>query len=222
MMGERNNWRFSWAIGIGIFLAACNAALAQLTFDETNVKFSPKPEDRNALGEFAFKNTGTKTVTITKLKTDCGCTTASLAKKTYVPGESGRIVTIFDFGSRIGPYRKSVVVETDEPGSKPILLAMAGHIPEILDPQPYRVVWKVGEAPEVKTVRLPSDYGANPVEVYSTNKNFDVELKEEGGTPVLEVRPQDTRQQVRAFIQVRTDFPGDTPRWVAVPVQILE
>lgn len=51
-------------------------------------------ETRNAV--LAFTNTGNSTLNILDVTTTCGCTAASLAKRSYAPGESGTIEVAFD------------------------------------------------------------------------------------------------------------------------------
>jgi len=66
------------------------------------VKPGVRPSDAAVEAGFAFRNAGDAPVTITGVRTSCGCTAAALEQKTYAPGESGRIDVRFGFGARTG------------------------------------------------------------------------------------------------------------------------
>ncbi len=63
-------------------------------------------EQTEVKADFAFKNTGDHSVTITGAQPSCGCTTAGLGKKTYAPGESGEIDAVFHPAERTGLQEK--------------------------------------------------------------------------------------------------------------------
>ena len=49
---------------------------------------------------YVFTNSSGHAITISEIKTSCGCTTAELEKRIYQTGESGTINVVFDIGSR--------------------------------------------------------------------------------------------------------------------------
>ena len=59
---------------------------------------------------FEFTNTGTTTFEIRSLEVSCGCTTPHSNKKTYAPGESGKITVNFDPKGIVGKVNKWVQV----------------------------------------------------------------------------------------------------------------
>ena len=61
---------------------------------------SASAEATDVHAAYAFTNASDHAVTISEIKTSCGCTTAELEKRTYKTGESGTIDVIFDIGSR--------------------------------------------------------------------------------------------------------------------------
>jgi hypothetical protein len=105
------------------------AGLAQLTFETEDLFMEAGLGDTGITGVFSFTNTGDSTVTVTQVRSSCGCTVPELEKLTYAPGESGEIKAVFSFGSRQGDQRKTVTVETDHPSQARVLLALRTSIP---------------------------------------------------------------------------------------------
>lgn len=130
-----------------------------LVFPHFSLSFRPRFADAQVEAIYAFTNTGQAPVTILGTSTSCGCTTASLSKAVFQPGESGQITATFVFGDRYGPQRKIVHVATDVPNQRSIDLTLLVELPSgpLLDP-PIRY-WKVGEALTAKpvTVTVPAD-----------------------------------------------------------------
>ena len=93
-------------------------------------------------------------VTITKVTSFCGCTTVALEKKTYRPGESGRIRATFEVGHRSGKQTKRIVVRTDAAGAPATTLTLRADIPELLRLSRRFVFWKADEPREAKTIEL--------------------------------------------------------------------
>ena len=96
----------------------------RLEFVETKHDFGRIHDDRPVDWRFPFVNKASVPVTITDVSTTCGCTTTSLAKKTYEPGESGEIVATFNPLNRQGLEKKTIAVKTDDPEAKPINLEL--------------------------------------------------------------------------------------------------
>src|SRR4051812_24861549 len=97
-----------------LLLACAATAHAEISWDRPEQKFERSPDDKAVEARYTFRNSGTTPVTIKSLRSSCGCTTARLEKKTYAAGETGEVVLRFTFGDRIGLYRKTVTVNTDE------------------------------------------------------------------------------------------------------------
>ena len=89
-------------------------AMAQIEWAKRSVELRPKPDEAQVVATFPFTNAGTEPVTITSLRTSCDCTTASLAKHTYAPGEGGSITATFTVGGRTGPQTKTILVQTTD------------------------------------------------------------------------------------------------------------
>lgn len=211
-------------------------AMAGLDWEEQRISHTAPITDDHAEMSFAFTNTGQQPVTITSIRTSCGCTTATLDKKTYAPGESGEIVAIFAFGDRIGKQRKRVTVKTIEAGEDGKLieeetaLELRVTIPEAVKIRPRLVYWRQGEDLTAKTVRITIDHD-QPIRVTEASADggsvlVELRIIEEGKayeltlTPILIENPSHhdvntpSTQPVesRSVITIKTDFPEAAPR----------
>lgn len=192
------------------------SGLAQLKWESPVQQFQRTPQDEGIEAFYTFRNVGKVPVTITGLRTSCGCTTPHLEKKTYAPGESGQVAARFVFGNRKGPQRKTIEVRTDEAGAEPVVLDLRVLIHDPLTIEPALVYWKRGEPGEAKTVQLTAEAG-QPVRiksVLSSNPRLPAKLVtvKAGESYVVSVTPTDTAQKETGEIFVLTDFPADAPR----------
>ncbi len=160
---------FRWLAVLGI-LVLQSSTLAALEWESQRISQTASVVDEKAEFEFNFTNTGTTSVTITSTRGSCGCTTARLDKKTFEPGESGKIKATFVFGDRAGKQLKRITVHTKEDGAegKPIVKSTALEIrvtiPQPVIFKPRLVYWRPGEILAPKKVQVLIDY-ENPVEV---------------------------------------------------------
>jgi hypothetical protein len=192
-------------------------------WENPSQEFQRRPEDLELAVDFAFKNTGTQPVTIEKIHSSCGCTTASLAKKTYSPGESGTVTAKFVFGGRRGAQAKSVTVVTDD--KKTTQLSFKCQITdEPVSLFPSFVHWRVGDPAEAKQVEvaLVKDPIVRITSVASTNPRISASLTPAGddGNQSIAIRPADTAKTESAQIFVQTDFPSDGPKAYTIHVRI--
>jgi len=197
-------------------LVAAAPACAGLRWEKTTQSFDRSPGDPAVEASYAFKNVGSKPVTITKLRTSCGCTAAQLDQRTYAPGESGAITARFSLGDRRGLQGVSVTVTTDDRTTEPTVLSLRVNIADPLLVEPTLVWWRVGAAADAKVVQLTAS-PTRPVRiksVTSTNPRLAVKLDTAapGARYTLTVQPQDTASKEVAEIRVQTDFPPDAPR----------
>ena len=172
------------------------------------------PVDKAVTVHFTFKHTGNGPVTIKKVTTSCGCTSAKLTKATYAPGETGEIEVKFTFGFRKGAQRKIIsVLSADKQEWR---LDLRCWIHEPLTVSPALVYWKSGGETESKTVKLTAARGQpiNVKSVKSTNPKFRTSLAEvkAGQEYALTVTPADTAEAASAELVIETDTPETTPR----------
>lgn len=198
-----------------LFLAAATLAHADLVWEKPVQEFHRVPDDGHIDATFAFKNTGPNPITIKRVVTSCGCTSAKLTKNTFAPGEGGSVEVKFTFGARRGPQRKMISVIGDDKTEWKLDLRCFIHEP--LTIAPALVWWKVGEATAAKTVKLTVPDDGKKVEIKSvTSSNprlsATVETVKAGQEYVVSVTPKDTTAKESAELTVATNFPPDAPR----------
>ena len=196
---------------------------AELAWEKPVQNYHRLPSDGHIETKFAFRNRGKSPVTVRKVRTSCGCTSAKLAKNTFDPGEQGEITVRFNFGDRIGPHRKIITVITDDK-PEPTDLSLQVWIHEPLTIAPALVFWKTGAPSDARSVQLTAEPGS-PVRVKSvTSSNPRLTAKLEtikpGGQYVVSITPADTSKKESAEITVETDFPADEPRSYTIHARI--
>jgi hypothetical protein len=206
----------------GIFLATNLSSRADLVWENPAQEFYRSPSDGAVDARFAFKNTGPTAVTIKRITSSCGCTTARLEKRIYEPGESGEITARFTFGNRKGLQRKIITVGLSD-GTE-TKLALNVSILEPLTVTPTLLFWRVGESPAPKMARMTAAKGT-PVNIRSVSSSnprvrVQLEVKAEAGDYSLIVSPSDTGEKLAATVMVETDYPVDAPKSYPVYVRI--
>ena len=210
-------------LSICCFALAAAPLRAELVWEKSAQTFHRAPGDGHLETKYVFRNGGKTPVTIRKVRTSCGCTSAKLAKNTFDPGEQGEITVKFTFGDRTGPHRKIIVVDTDEkPDSAQLSLLVWIHEP--LTIAPALVFWKTGEAAAAKTVQLTAEGGTQVrvKSVASSNPRLAAKLEtiKAGSEYAVSVTPADTSAKESAEITVETDFPADQPRSYTIHARI--
>jgi Protein of unknown function (DUF1573) len=178
--------------------------------------FNAKPADKGVTAHYKFSNAGSEPITIDTVKTSCGCTTAALSKKEYQPGESGEIEAKFQFGGRVGPQEKAIIVTTVGAPNHASVLRLLVNIEDPVSVQPQFVMWKVGDQPSTKIirVRVTDDQPGKVVSITSDNPAIGMELKETKPGKEFEIAltPKDISQPTGATILIKTDFPAENPQ----------
>lgn len=167
---------------------------------------------------FPFTNKGEKSVSITDISTSCGCTAAELTRRTYAPGESGKINVTVRYTGDVPWVDSEVQVATDEPATRPRTLSIKVSVPtpsrkERIEVKPQYLSWKRGAAPtpQVATLRItdPTDT-IRPVEVKTDDPGFRLQLKSPRVDDPLVyevvVTPSDLQQPREVEIRVLTNW----------------
>ncbi|MBI5380539.1 MAG: DUF1573 domain-containing protein [Opitutae bacterium] len=175
---------------------------------------------------FAFANRGAMPVTITDIVTSCGCTLAEVEKKTYAPGESGKIEVVlkYQLENAARALWQTVTVTTDAAGDAPQKLHLHVNVPAsphpIVEPKrperieltPQFVFWTTHEKPAPKTVqvRVTRDNDLlRPVGAAVDDPSFSVELRAVGASDTrhfeLIITPKDMARPRQAFVTITTN-----------------
>lgn len=182
------------------------AAFGKLVFEEQEIVHEAGMLDERAEGVFKFTNEGDQPITITSMKSSCGCTVPQLEKKGYLPGESGEIKAIFTFGARVGTQHKRINIVTDEPAENRYSLSLVTKIPEWVVVEPRILRWKAGEEPAPQQIRI-SVMNPDVVEVElpaGELKHFEMTREEAAGpdkAQVYTVKPKSATERATEFLK---------------------
>ncbi len=122
---------------------SCNFALAQegekdanngsttkgpkIQFEETSFNFGTVAQGTAIKHVFKFKNVGTDTLKIEKVKTTCGCTAAE-SSKIIAPNAEGQISVTYNTGSAVGKTSKTVYVFSNDVEAKQRSISVHGFV----------------------------------------------------------------------------------------------
>jgi hypothetical protein len=206
-------------IAIGLLAPLLHAELA----------WSSRTLERTArLGEddvaftFHFSNPTDHTVTIQDVETSCGCTAATLARKTYAPGEKGTLEVTLDTRGLSGPVEKTLSVRTTG-NQPPAKLTLRVNVPTWLELSPRLLWWRVGDPLAAKeaviTLHSPE------VKILSASSNspgFTARLRPDpdGSRQHLALTPTATTEATQATVTVVAKLPGGVTRSYVVFAQV--
>jgi Protein of unknown function (DUF1573) len=197
-----------------LLLGSGTQIFAQLKWEQPQQKFSVKPGDKAVTAKYRFTNEGASPVTIVDVRPSCGCTTATLAKKTFASGESGEIDAKMNFAGHTGHQEKWIYVTTNPAGKEPTLLTLAVDIPPDVTIEPEFVMWRLGDPVTAKTIRVvvPDGFPAKIVAVQTDNPAIQVQLQPQAGNQwEVKVTPSGTNSLVKAVVSIRSDYPAEHP-----------
>jgi len=206
-------------------LSLVSFAKTQLQWSTPKQIFTANIDEERIVAEYVFTNSGPHSVTLKSVKTSCGCITASLDKKAFKPGESGKITAQFNIGDRVGAHTEVITVVTDEPEEPTVMLELRVEIPELLNITPRFLFWKVDENVYPKEIKLssPKEYSVQIMGVESAPELFDVELviDDISGSNLLHVIPKATSDPVNGKIFITTVIDSNTIRRFPIFLRIL-
>lgn len=104
------------------------ASSGALSFESETIDFGEAKEGDKVDVRFNFKNVSDKVITITNIRTSCGCTAPKLDKKQFAPGETDTIVATFNTTGRTDRQTSTVTVETDDPDKPRYMLRLSGIV----------------------------------------------------------------------------------------------
>ena len=180
--------------------------------NQANYRFGDKEVRRF----FEFNNIGDYPVTFNSITSSCGCTTTSLEKLTYLPGEEGEIEAIFTIGQREGLQRKKITILTDDSDFPHYELILEVNIPRIAEINTRLLFWKKDENLDPKTISIDfqPDDPIKITEIKNSNDSFNLDMKEveTGKKYIISVDPGEMRTPKNGKLLVMTDFPRDNPK----------
>lgn len=85
---------------------------------------------------FTFTNTGDAPLIINQFQSSCGCLVPYWDREPVLPGASGKVRLLYDT-RRVGPFRKSATLTTNDPERPQIVLSIRGEVlPMDTTPEP--------------------------------------------------------------------------------------
>ena len=101
---------------------------ATIKFKTTTIDFGEIDSGKTVDLKFDFENTGDTLLKIKNVIPSCGCTSSSLEKKEFKPGEKGVIPAKFNSTGYNGKVIKTINVLTDDPENADVILRITGNI----------------------------------------------------------------------------------------------
>jgi hypothetical protein len=104
------------------------SAQPRIVFRKKVFDFGKIIEGKTVSCNFSFSNQGDSALKILHIEAKCGCTVANLDKKTYNPGEKGRIDVTFHSTGRKGKIAKHIFLLTNDEENKHVMLTVTGIV----------------------------------------------------------------------------------------------
>ena len=102
-------------------------ANSQIKFKTESVDYGSIEKGSTGLRIFIFENNGDAPLIITNVKSSCGCTIPKKPEAPIPPGQKGEIQVSYDT-NRLGVFRKTITVSTNDPNSPIIALKIGGTV----------------------------------------------------------------------------------------------
>jgi hypothetical protein len=206
-----------------LLLGAASVLRAELTWEKRVVEHNAALGEEEVRLAFAFTNRTDRVVTITEVETSCGCTAASLAKKTYAPGEKGRLDVTFDAKGTAGPQHKTIYVRTDD-APESAALTLKVNVPVWLEIAPRLLWWKIGEKPSAReavvTVAEPARIKLTGVTVDGEAFTARLQPQADGRSTKILVTPTAVTATTTATVTLTAELNGGERRTYVVFAQV--
>jgi len=139
------------------YLLTCAAVFGALDFTSKENAVSVKGTSKTAEWICSFTNTGKNRITITSIKTDCGCTSAVPSTQSIGRGESGILTIKLNIASTTPPFVEHVIsVFTDD--KKENILKFSVSVVRAVAVTPKMLLWSNGDTTAKKLfVRIDRD-----------------------------------------------------------------
>jgi len=180
-----------------------------LTWEKTSLDLAMEAGVAEITAEFPFKNEGEAPVTLTELRSNCGCAQPTVKSKVVPPGGSDVVKVVYTPGDRVGPQSAQLVVRTDEKGVSPALLSLRVNIRSAVSLTPRLVRWSKAEGVVPRTIEI-KQLGEKPMRILEVKPMSDAlsaELKpgSETGTWLLTLTPKSTESPSTTKVQIHTE-----------------
>lgn len=125
-----------------------------LRWDQREQSFTPDWQASEVTASYGCTNVTDRPVSITNVRSTCGCIVSAPAKPTLAPGESSVVLVKFVFGARVGAITKQIFVTTDQPSDQLVELRLKVAIPQVVTLTPSFVHWRIGGPPTEQVINV--------------------------------------------------------------------
>lgn len=198
----------AWLIALALTLGS-GLARGELKWDRQRAQLAPGPTETVVEATFGFVNAGREPVVIEKIESSCGCTTGTLPKMAFEPGERSELTGRFDTAGRRGVQTKTVSVFI-KGAKEPVVLTLVVTIPELVKLSPEVLFWNKGEVAKPKTIVCDAMPGlpVRILKVTSSEPRLQARLETvtEGGKYTITVTPDTTLTASFALLTIEFEF----------------
>ena len=131
------------------FLPALHAA-PKLVLSPETYDFGEAPSGETVQASFTLRNEGDAPLTISYVRTSCGCTTTALEKRDLSPGEETPLIATLSLKGRSGPQEKRLTIGSNDPNRPNFQVAIHGTAIRHLILRPSTIYFF--SAPQGKTI----------------------------------------------------------------------
>ncbi|MBZ0171553.1 MAG: DUF1573 domain-containing protein, partial [Phycisphaerales bacterium] len=158
--------------------------LGEIRFESLMHDFGDIWDHEKVTHKFEFSNVGAETLTVTDVRSSCGCTVPELTKKVYAPGESGEVTVIFNPANRSDKQHKVITVTTNSKTTPTARLTITSNVTKVLEIEPPisnmgRIFKNEEKGMKIHVIGSTPDFKAWPAEVQPEDASmFHVEVVE--------------------------------------------
>ncbi|OGV62357.1 MAG: hypothetical protein A3K19_15910 [Lentisphaerae bacterium RIFOXYB12_FULL_65_16] len=197
----------------------------KLVCDEPVFEFGTRSNSMTIEHVFKIRNTGKAALLLRKVRTTCGCTVAKLARDTVEPDGEAEVHVSLSLAGRTGEQRKTIYVESNDPGTPTLQLELHGTAFAEIEVRPREGAFfgKLSRTDTVeKDVRIVASdsttFHVTGVILDSPALEYELSAIQPGKEYSLRIRVRSPRPvgELAVVARVLTDH----PRYAEVPVPI--
>ena len=98
-----------------------------ITFETKEIDYGIIKKKSDGHREFTYTNNGTEPLIILEVTTSCGCTAVKWDKSPLISGKRNAIRINYNT-SHIGPFRKTILVQSNDPDAGKTILYIKGEV----------------------------------------------------------------------------------------------
>jgi hypothetical protein len=195
-----------------------------LTCDQVVYDFGARPTGESLSHVFLLRNAGNRDLEIVDVRSGCSCTRTELNEKVIKPGRSTPLKVMVSLENLRGPVEQHIVVESNDPAQRFLLLRTKGQVESAFDVKPHAVDFgKVAQGQQLEgSVDIdatgPGSFKLLAVTCDSPLSRISQETVEEGRRyrVLVQTTGKLTSGLWRTELKIRTDNPKESQ--IVVPV----